>query len=147
MYKKDYSNIIPKLLELGANINKMNKGGYTPAHYLVTNSDIDMLKIFMNHNLDISLVSPKLGNVNFLQYVFREGRNPEMIKYMIDLNISLDIDINLVTPCEQLIYLNSHLNKKQKQQLVLLYLTNLLKKAVVIDNYMQEIKNDSAKSQ
>jgi len=143
LYRKDsYAQMISQYLALGPDINKLNKGGYSPAHYLINANDLDTLKLFVDNKLDVGLMSPKLGNVNLLQYVFRESKSMEIINYMIELNLSLDIDINLLTPSEQLIYQNQHFDKKQKQQLVFQYLTQLLHKPTIIDNYMTQIQNN-----
>ena len=40
------------------------------------------------------------------------------------------------TPSEQLIYMNQHLDRKEKQQLVLYYLTKLLSKPEIIEDFM-----------
>lgn len=141
LYRKDDSSkIIPDFLNLGADVNKINKSGFTPAHYIINNGDLDTLKVFMNHNLNIGLTSPKLGVVNLLQYAFKESKNQELIKYLIDLNIYLDVDVDIKTSTEQLIYFNPHLSKKQKQQLVLQYLTKLLSKVEIIEDFMDTLQ-------
>lgn len=138
--KDDYSKIIPQFLDLGVDINKLNKSGLSPAHYIINNGDLDMLKVCINHHLNIGLVSPKLNGINLLQYAFRESKSQDLIKYLIDLNVNLDVDVDPRTSCEQLIYMNQHLNKKQKQQLVLNYLTKILNKAEIVEDYMDTVK-------
>ena len=59
---------------------------------------------------------------------------------LIDLNINLDVDVDPKTSCEQLLYQNDLLNKKQKQQLVLYYLTKLFSKAIIVENYIDNLK-------
>ena len=141
LYKKDdNSAIIHDLLNLGADVNKMNKSGFTVAHYAINNGDLDMLKVFIDCGLNIGLTSPKLGVVNLLQYAFKESKNQDLIKYLIDLNIYLDVDVDLKTSTEQLIYFNPYLTKKQKQQLVLQYLTKLLSKVEIIEDFMDTLK-------
>ena len=140
--KEEYYKFIPEFLDLGPDVNKMNKGGFTPTHYVINNGNLDMFKIFVEHNLNMGLISQKLGSINLLQYAFKESKNQDLIKYLIDLNINLDVDVDPKTLTEQLIYLNAHLNKKQKQQLVLHYLTKILSKAEIIEDYMDNVKID-----
>lgn len=135
IYRKEYQSAVTKLIGLGANINKMNKSGMTIAHYLITNNDLETLKLCINYNLNMSTISNKLGGINLLQFAFKEA-NEDIIKYLIDLNTCLDIDIDPKTPSEYLIYMNKNLDKKQKQLLVLHYLTKLLNKPIIIENFM-----------
>lgn len=142
LYRGGYDKIVPDFLNLGVDVNKMNKAGYTPAHYIVNKGDLEMLKVFLDHNLNISLTSPKLGIVNLLQYAFKESTSQELIKYLIDLNLNLDVDVDPKTSSEQLIYYNTHLSKKQKQELVLLYLTKLLNRPIVIEDFIATMKSE-----
>lgn len=142
LYREDYKNIVSKFIELGVDVNKMNKSGMNPSHYIVANGDVDTLKVFVEHNLNIGTTSAKLGGVNVLQYAFKVS-TMEVIKYLIELNINLDIDMDPKTPSEQLIYINQSLSRKEKQKLVLYYLTKLLNKPEVIEDYMASSVNDT----
>ena len=77
--------------------------------------------------------------MNLLQFAFKESSNEELIKYLISLNVNLDIDIDPKTSCEQLIYMNRHLEKRQKQYIVLQYLTKILKKPVIVENFIDTV--------
>lgn len=137
--KEEYDVIIPEFLELGVDVNKINKGGFMVAHYVINNGDLPMLELLVKYGLNIGTISQKLGGLNILQYAFRESKSPEVIKYIIDLNMNLDVDVDPKTSCEQLIYLNQNMNKKQKQQLVLYYLTKILSKPVIEDNFIDSV--------
>lgn len=141
-YKKDtYTSFVKDFLNHGINVNATNKSGHMAIHHIINSGDIELLKEFLNHNLNINVVNQKLCGLNLLQYSFRYSFSHDLIKFMIDLNSCLDIDVDPKTSCEQLIYQNEHLNKKQKQQLVLHYLMKVLSKAEIIDNYMDNIKD------
>ena len=56
--------------------------------------------------------------------------------------INLDVDVDPKTSCEQLIYVNQNLNKKQRQQMVLYYLTKVLSKPVIEDNFIDSIEEN-----
>ncbi|QKF94400.1 ankyrin repeat protein [Fadolivirus algeromassiliense] len=137
--KEDYNAMIPEFLELGVDVNKSNKNGYTVAHLTINNGDLPMLQLLVTYGLTIGTVSQKLGGLNVLQYAFRESKGTDVIKYIIDLNQNLDVDVDPKTSCEQLIYLNQNLDKKQRQQLVLYYLTKILNKPVVEDNFIDSV--------
>ena len=134
--KEEYDLIMPEFLNLAVDVNKMNKGGYMSVHFIINNGDLTNLQLFTKHGLNVGTVSQKLGGLNLLQYAFREASSSELIKYMIDLNLNLDIDVDPKTSSEQLIYLNKNLDKKQKQQLVLYYLTKILSKPVIEDDFI-----------
>lgn len=134
-----YKNFIGDFLNLGVDINFINKNGYSTMHHLVNNGDLETFKLFISNNYNMNTTSHKLGGLNILQYVFRYSTNQDLIKYVIDLNVNLDIDIDPKTTCEQLIYQNENLNKKQKQQLVLQYLTKILSKPVIVDNFVDNV--------
>lgn len=139
LYRKDYGKIIHELAKLGANVNKMNKNGSTIGHYVVSNNDLDSLDLLIKYNLNVGIWSAKLGGLNLLQYAFKNA-HANIIKYLINLNVCLDIDVDPKTPCEQLIYLNPNLNRKQKQKLVLYYLNKLVNNPSVMNDYVATIK-------
>ena len=57
LYREDYKDIVSRFVELGVNVNKMNKSGMNPVHYLVVNGDVNTLKVFMNYDLNIGTTS------------------------------------------------------------------------------------------
>ena len=77
-----------------------------------------------------------------LQYAFKECPNFEFIKDLIDLKITLDVDIDPKTSCEQLLYTNNNFNKKQKQELVLHYLKKVLNMPVVVNDFIDNINTE-----
>lgn len=121
------------------NVNVMNKSGFSPVHYIIKDGDIEIFNILMTNGLNVALVSQKLGGVNLLQYAFRECPNCAFINYLIDQKITLDIDIDPRTSCEQLLYLNNNLTKKEKQELVLNYLKKVLSIPVIVDNFIDSL--------
>lgn len=121
------------------NVNTINYSGYSPVHYIIKDGDIETFKIFMNNNLVVSLTSQKLGGLNLLQYAFKECPNFDFIKTLIDLKITLDVDIDPKTSCEQLLYTNNNFNKKQRQELVLHYLKKVLNMPVVVNDFIDNI--------
>jgi ankyrin repeat protein len=108
-----------------------NKNGYSPAHYIVRNGDLKTLKLFMEYGLRLDCVSKMLGNMNLIHFAFRESSNDELIKYLIELDQFLDVDVQPNIPSEQLIYQNKYLTKQQKQELVYLYLNKWLKRQLL----------------
>lgn len=135
------NKILPFLFNVGIDINYVNKTGNTPVHHIISSGNLEILKMFVAKGLNLANASQKIGGVNILQYSLKESPNPNLISYLINLNTNLDIDIDIRTPSEQLIYLNKNLEKKQKQQLVLQYLTKLLYKPVVVDDFMDSVHN------
>jgi hypothetical protein len=140
--KEEYNSIILEFLEMGANINISDKRGSGPAHCLIDIGDYDMLKIFIEKGLNISVNTFKNqdGLLNLVQFAFMRSPNVDIISYLIDLNISLDVDINSVVSNEHFIYCNRNLSKIQKQQMVLKYLTKILNKPQIIENFMDNVK-------
>ena len=136
-----YSNeFITECLDLGVNVNKTNKGGLSPAHYVISNGNLELFKVFMEHDLKLDNTSPELGGMNLIHYAFKESKSYELIKYLIELGQYLDVDVRPNTPSEQLIYQNSHLSKQNKQELVLLYLNKLVHRPVMISNFIDSVK-------
>lgn len=132
--------LVREFLELGAKVNKQNKGGLSPAHYVISKGNLDLLMVFhQEYDLKLENISVQLGNMNLVHYAFRESSNYELIKYLIELDEFLDVDVKPDTPSEQLIYQNKNLNKQQKQELVLLYLNKLMSKPLVLDNFMDDV--------
>ena len=142
LYKKptDYKSFIQDFIGLGTDINYISRNGYMAIHHIINNGDLETFKLFVDNNFNLGITSSKLGGLSVLQYAFRYSADFELIKYIIDLNINLDIDLDPKTSCEQLIYQNEYLNKRQKQQLVLQYLTKILSKAVIVDNFVDTIE-------
>jgi len=134
--KEFYNKVIPLFIKAGFNLELSNKEGFAPANYVINNGDLDTIKLFIDNGLNIGIPNKKLGNMNLLQYAFRESRNEQLIKYLVDLDINLDIDVDPKTTCEQLIYANVNLDKKQKQYLVLYYLTKIFKKPTIVENFI-----------
>ena len=134
--KDFYFNVIADFIATGFNLDSTNKEGLSAANYLINNGDLDTLKLLIDNGLNIGTPNKKIGNMNLLQYAFKESRSDALSNFLIDLDINLDIDIDPKTTCEQLIYSNNHLDKKQKQHLVLYYLTKIFKKPVIVDNFI-----------
>lgn len=134
-----YKQMIQEFLTMNVNVNIMNNNGFMTAHYIISRGDLDILKLLVQHNLNLTNVNKKIGNMNLLQFAFKESSNEELIKYLISLNVNLDIDIDPKTSCEQLIYMNRHLEKRQKQYIVLQYLTKILKKPVIVENFIDTV--------
>jgi ankyrin repeat protein len=128
---------------MGINLNFENKQGLRPINYLILNGDINLLKLFIDHSIDLNFTIHKLCNFTTIQYAFKYCPNKDMIKYIIDLGINIDSDIDPKITCEQLIYKNDYLTKKEKQQLVLYYLTKLLNKPDIVDNFIDSINQDN----
>lgn len=142
LYQKD-KDLIQDLLELGVNVNYENKQGLKLLHFIIINGETDLLKLFKNYSIDIASPCQKLNGLNPLQYAFRYAPSIEVVKYMIEQDYNIDIDPDPKITCEQLIYQNDNFTKKEKQQLVLMYLTKVLNKPVVFENYMESlIKED-----
>ena len=141
MYNK--KNMINDFFEKGnINVNTINYHGYSPIHYIIKEGDIETFRLFLKNNLVVSLTSQKLGGLNLLQYAFKECPNFEFIKDLIDLKITLDVDIDPKTSCEQLLYTNNNFNKKQKQELVLHYLKKVLNMPVVVNDFIDNINTE-----
>lgn len=137
--------LLEYILNKKIEVNFENKLGYNLFHIIILNGNVELLKLFIEYGLDINFPS-KIG-LNSLQYAFKNASNFELIKFMIDQNHNFDVDPDPRTTNEQLIYLNDNLTKKEKQSLVLYYLTKLLNKTAVIENYMDKIKEDNSSNQ
>jgi len=142
LYNK--KNVIPEFIKCkndsnNVNVNVINKSGYSPVHYIIKEGDIDTFNVLMQNHLNVGLVSQKLGGINLLQYAFRECPNSTFINFLIDQKITLDVDIDPKTSCEQLLYLNQNLTKKEKQELVLNYLKKVLSIPVIVDNFIDSL--------
>lgn len=139
LYKKkeEYSGFLERFLEgfLNAivNVNYVNKVGISPVHLVIGNGDLVSFKKLMEYNLNLNVINQKQGGLNLLQYAFRYSKTDELIKHLVDINLNLDVDLDPNTSCEQLIYQNDNLNKKQKQELVLHYLVKILNKTLAIE--------------
>lgn len=137
MYNSDdYKVLLEKFINNGANINNVNNSGYTIGHYLLNINDLDSLKMLIDKGFDLYKANNKINNMNFLQYAFKECKNYEIISYLINFNNGNQFDTNNIFSSEQLIYQNRQLSKKEKQQLVFEYLTKLLTKPVVIEDFL-----------
>lgn len=134
-----YKQLIPEFIKLGVNLNMLNNNGFMVAHYIINKGDLDLLKLFVTNGLNMTAINKKVGNMSILQYAFKESPNDKLIEYLINLNINLDIDVDPKTTCEQLIYSNRYLEKKQKQYIILQYLTKILKKPNIINNFIDTI--------
>lgn len=140
MYRNEPA-LVKELLEHGISVNSQNQNGFSPSHYVIKNGNIDTFKLFMDYGLKLDSISPLLGNMNLIHFAFRESPSVDLIKYIIELDQHLDVDIQPNNPSEQLIYQNKHLSKQEKQELVYLYLNKLVKRAVVIKDFMDTIPN------
>lgn len=142
-YKKnnpDLTNFISEFLSYLNNssqdINRQNKGGLTPIHYVINHGNLELFKIFENFGINLENTSQQLGGMNMIHYAFKESKSYDLIKYLIDLDKYLDIDVKPNMPSEQLIYQNVNLTKQEKQELVLLYLNKLVHKPTVIKDFI-----------
>ncbi|ARF10017.1 ankyrin repeat protein [Indivirus ILV1] len=129
-----------EFLSLGCNINKLNKEGLNVAHYVISHGNLELLKTFLQYGLKLEISSLELGGMNLIHHAFKESKSYDLIKYLIDLNQCLDIDVRPGIAAEQLVYQNVNLTKQQKQELVLLYLNKLVYKPIIVDNFMDSIK-------
>lgn len=134
-----YKQLIPEFIKMKVDVNAMNHNGFTVAHYLINRGELELLKLFIENGLNLMGISKRIGNMNLIQFAFKECPSEELISYLISLNINLDIDIDPKTSCEQLIYMNRFLEKRQKQHIVLQYLTKILKKPVIVEDFINTI--------
>ena len=139
-YEEDgFTTVLKELLELGAEVNNQNQTGLSPAHYIIKKGDLDTLVLFLDYGLNLDSISVPIGNLNLIHYAFKESPNEDLIAYLVELDLFLDVDIKPDAPSEQLIYQNKNFNKQQKQELVLMYLNKLAKKAVVINDFIDSV--------
>lgn len=139
-YKKNIPEFISFIEEYlnhcNIHLNKPNKGGITPVHTVISLGNLELFKLFLNYDIKLDNSIPELGGMNLIHYAFKESKSYDLIRYIINLDKFLDIDMKPNMPSEQLLYQNNNLNKQQKQELVLLYLNKLVHKPVVIADFI-----------
>jgi hypothetical protein len=143
-YRKpdEYVKFLGEYLKMGINVNVTNKIGMWPIHSVINSGDIDGLRLLLDYGQNLNVINKYVGGLNLLQYAFKYSGTVEMIQYIIDLNLELGVDLDPNTTCEQLIYDNKSINKRSKQKMVLHYLSKLLSKAIVIDNFIDIVNRD-----
>jgi len=147
------SEMIKFFLEKNVSINHTNKQGCRIVHNVVSTGNLRLLKLLLAYGLELNSTgakSPQIntrsanvsanviantGILNMLQYSFKYSPSFELINFMIENETNLETDIDPKMTCEQLIYQNGQLNKKEKQQLVFNYLKKILSKPVVDEKY------------
>jgi len=67
------------LLEAGANVNSLNKGGHFPIEIACVHQNIEMLKLLISHGANLD----KLGEFNLVKVAAVNIRNPEILKLFI----------------------------------------------------------------
>ena len=105
-----------------------------PLHLIISFGNLALLMLFLEYGLSMNTQSK--SSMTLLQYTFRWAQDPELVKYIIEQNINIDVDPDPTITCEQLLYQNDKLTKKDKQPLVLLYLKKVLNRPIVIEDYM-----------
>lgn len=136
--RDQYLPMVQMVIKNSVNVNSFNNCGYAPIHYIVEFGDIDGFILLKNNGLDLNCVN-KETNLNIIQHTFKYSENFNMIKYLIELEIEFEENEGSTKTYEEYIYENQHLSKSDKQKLVLHYLTKLLNKAVVIDNFIENV--------
>jgi ankyrin repeat protein len=129
--------LIKFFLDKNIDINYANNNNSRPIHHVIASGDLELFMMFESYCLSNSLPVVKSG-LNILQYAFCESPNIALIEYMIEKYSNLDADVDLTTTCEQLLYKNDKLNKRDKQQMVLNYLRKLFSKPIVDVTFLED---------
>lgn len=127
--------LIKYFLDKNIKLNFEIKSGYNLLYYVISYGNLELLKLLQNAGMDLNAQSSKCAYTP-MQYSFKCAKDLNLIKYLIDVGINIDVDTDPKTSNEQIIYTNDSLQKKEKQQAVLYYLNKTLNKAIVVDNFL-----------
>jgi hypothetical protein len=112
-----------------------NNKGMLPIHIVCKNLNVwSKIEWFLKTNSNNYLELTSRENLKPLHYVCKYAKNLDVIKKFICLDVCLDNDNdNILT--EQLLYTNTNLDNKEKQEAVHFYLTKLFQKPTIVDYF------------
>jgi ankyrin repeat protein len=87
------ADLVQRLIELGADVNKVNSRGYAPLYFARNN--VDIMRILLEHGAD-----PNASNsdVTLPLYIASQNNNLEAIRLLIEHGAKVNIPNSLLTP-------------------------------------------------
>lgn len=92
LFKMCDDDIIKTIVDKLVNINDVDNNGYTILNHMINLSNIDIIKYILdnknNLGLDMEHMSP--DKWKYIHYICRSIKNPDLVKYIIDISTDLD---------------------------------------------------------
>lgn len=86
---KDYRNLLKKLKQCGANLDKQDEDGHTSLMLAVMEDNIDKIKALADAGANLDIPNGQMGDVTALHMAAVHG-NKEVVKALIEAHINLD---------------------------------------------------------
>ena len=136
-YHFDDIELLTHFLDCGVSVNHETKQGCKIVHFIIHKGNLNVFKLFTGYGMNILGQVQRTG-LNVLQYAFKFCPSIDLIKHLIDMDVNMDIDVSAKISCEQLIYQNTGLSKRQMQEIVYYYLGKILNRPIIEEKYLTE---------